>query len=174
MIRSIEQTTAEADLAMAFVLRMVPTAVRLHSASVRRTADWDGLTPPIKLQIEFKPEGVRRDESELLLRIHFTLRAVDSTGTEAGEALGVEAAFEVGYSPVSAEQPASEAIAAFHQANAVMHCWPFFREFVQSTVARMHLPVPPVPFLLLNTIANSAAVVTGKTATAKKRPRTRH
>lgn len=174
MIRSIEQTAEEAELALAFVQRMFPTAVHLYSASVRGATDWDALTLPIKLKIDFSPNGVRRAASGLLLRIDFTLRAVDSTEQETGEALGVEVAFEAGYSPVSDALPVSEAVAAFHKANAVMHCWPFFREFVQSTAARMHVPVPPVPFLLLTTVADAAMVGGGKAPPARKRPRARH
>lgn len=153
---------------------MAPIAVHLQSASVRRAADWTALPSPIKLQIDFHPTGIRRTEAEVLLWIDFTLCAGDHSEPKAGEVLYVEAVLEAGYTSVTGEQPSSEAITSFHKANAVMHCWPYFREFVQSTVAGMHLPVPPVPFLMLNTVTETAPATTRKTPPAKKRPRARH
>lgn len=44
-------------------------------------------------------------------------------------------------------RPAHAVLNAFHKANAVFNCWPYFREFVQSSSLRMSIPPPPVPFL---------------------------
>ncbi len=50
--------------------------------------------------------------------------------------------------------PSPEELQAFASTNALMNCWPYWRELVQSMVARMNLPpfvvpllryVPPVP-----------------------------
>jgi hypothetical protein len=46
-----------------------------------------------------------------------------------------------GYSPTDGE------IRAFHKANVVFNCWPYFREFVQGSASRMNIPPPPVPFV---------------------------
>lgn len=45
--------------------------------------------------------------------------------------------------------PTENQIRAFHEGNAVFNCWPFFREYVQSSAARMSVPPLPVPFLRL-------------------------
>jgi hypothetical protein len=60
----------------------------------------------------------------------------------------IECSFEAEYR-FRDDMPSEEQIEAFGSANAVFNCWPFFREFVQTSVARMHFPPPPVPFLRL-------------------------
>jgi hypothetical protein len=59
----------------------------------------------------------------------------------------IECCFEAEYSFMPGFTPSESQIEAFRSANAVFNCWSFFREFVQSSVTRMHFPPPPVPFL---------------------------
>jgi hypothetical protein len=51
-----------------------------------------------------------------------------------------------GYSPTKAE------LGAFHKANVVFNCWPYFREFIQNSAARMNIPPPPVPFIRVHVV----------------------
>ena len=46
-------------------------------------------------------------------------------------------------------EPTPEEVTAFQEANAIYHCWPFFREFVQATSVRTGYPPIPVPLLML-------------------------
>ena len=45
--------------------------------------------------------------------------------------------------------PTQEQLDAFKDGNAVFHCWPYSREFMQNLTLRMGLQVSPVPFLRL-------------------------
>ncbi len=55
----------------------------------------------------------------------------------------VEYALKEGYTP------SQEDLDAFKDANAVFHCWPYFRELVQNLAMRMGLQIPPMPLLRL-------------------------
>jgi hypothetical protein len=61
----------------------------------------------------------------------------------------VDATLELVYSyPAdTAPLPSSEELQAFANTNALMNCWPYWRELVQNMVARMNLPPFVVPLL---------------------------
>jgi len=54
---------------------------------------------------------------------------------------------EVAYELAEGYEPTSEQIDAFRQGNAIFNCWPYFREYVQNSVARMNYPPVTIPFL---------------------------
>jgi hypothetical protein len=54
---------------------------------------------------------------------------------------------EASYELAEGYEPTSEQIEAFRQGNAIFNCWTYFREYVQSSVARMNFPSVTVPFL---------------------------
>jgi hypothetical protein len=55
-----------------------------------------------------------------------------------------------GYIPTESE------LAAFHKANVVFNCWPYFREFIQSAACRMNIPSPPIPFVRVQVVPNES------------------
>ncbi len=61
----------------------------------------------------------------------------------------VDATFELVYSYPQDIQPVPtpEELQAFADTNALMNCWPYWRELVQNMVARMNLPPIMVPLL---------------------------
>jgi hypothetical protein len=61
----------------------------------------------------------------------------------------VDASFELRYSyPLDTQPvPTPDELQAFADTNALMNCWPYWRELVQSTVTRMNLPPITVPLL---------------------------
>lgn len=59
----------------------------------------------------------------------------------------IDASFELIYSKPQDMKPTSEELQAFADTNALMNCWPYWRELVQTTVARMNLPPLFVPLL---------------------------
>jgi hypothetical protein len=61
----------------------------------------------------------------------------------------VDCCFELQYTLAQDYAPTAEEVEAFKRANAVFHCWPYMREFVQSSTQRMGLRVPPIPMLRL-------------------------
>lgn len=78
------------------------------------------------------------------------------------DAFKLSCVFEAEYRLVDDYSPKKAELAAFCQGNAVMNCWPYIREFVQNTAARMDVPLPSLPFLRL--VAGSRA----KKPSAKK------
>jgi hypothetical protein len=60
-------------------------------------------------------------------------------------ALRIEGTFELLYSLPSNFRPKPEELGAFSRTNAMFNSWPYWREFVQSTVARMCLPPLTIP-----------------------------
>ena len=92
-----------------------------------------------------RAKGWIRNNNILCTLIRFTL-----TGREKEAAkepvISITASFLAeyqlaeGFSPTAAEQK------AFMEANAVFNCWPYWREFVKSTTARMNLPPLTLPF----------------------------
>jgi hypothetical protein len=69
-------------------------------------------------------------------------------GTEGPE-VQIDATFEVVYSfpPETTPVPAADEMQAFAETNALMNCWPYWRELVQTMVAKMGLPPLVVPLL---------------------------
>jgi hypothetical protein len=70
-------------------------------------------------------------------------------GVEGATEVQIDATFEIIYSfPKELDPvPSPEELEAFAQSNAVMNCWPYWRELVQTTVAKMNLPPLVVPLL---------------------------
>jgi hypothetical protein len=72
---------------------------------------------------------------------------------------------EEGYAPTESE------LTAFHNANIIFNCWPYFREFVQSSACRMNVPPPPIPFVRVYVVSKQEAESfpsTNKKRSAKK------
>jgi len=61
----------------------------------------------------------------------------------------VECLFDLTYTLAPEYHPQPAEMEAFQKANAVFHCWPYMREFVQSATQRMGMMIPPIPLLRL-------------------------
>lgn len=66
----------------------------------------------------------------------------------------IESVWELDYRLLEGYRPSPAAVKAFEDGKAILNCWPYFREVVQSSVARMNLPpltilspglTPPLP-----------------------------
>lgn len=47
------------------------------------------------------------------------------------------------------ETPPKERLEKWATSNALLHCWPYWREFCHSTLLRMNLPVTMMPMMLI-------------------------
>ena len=143
----IEQTKEQMHEAIALHTNAAISWIRLSRSKV-----WS--QPSIQINdvgkvdfdITFKPVGVRRRENTLIIITNFNF-AILSQAMMDNLLVGVECEFEAAYLLVDGFEPSEGQIEAFQAANAIFNCWPFFREYVQSTVTRMNFPPPPVPFL---------------------------
>jgi hypothetical protein len=99
--------------------------------------------------VHFSHNSVASDIKEGMLRIEvrFKIQGHDSAEPPAS-VFSIDCAFDADYFiEDKLFQPSPESIAAFKDGNAVFNCWPYVREFVQNTTARMCLMPPPLPFL---------------------------
>lgn len=100
----------------------------------------------VAFDINFKPAAFHRHELWLTIDTDFNFVILSERHINK-PILTVECQFEAQYCLVEGFDPTESQIEAFQSANAVFNCWPFFREYVQSTATRMNFPPPPVPFL---------------------------
>ncbi len=86
------------------------------------------------------------DSNRLFVTLTFSvaLSSVAEADAEAEVKLRVTATFVLAYSVKSFEGVDDDHIRAFSAINGVFNAWPYWREFVQSTTARMGLPMPVV------------------------------
>ena len=65
-------------------------------------------------------------------------------------AVTVECAYAADYTIIrDGFVPSSEQAKAFREGNAIFNLWPYFREYLQSSLLKMGLPALTAPFLCL-------------------------
>lgn len=84
----------------------------------------------IRIEIAFKMSGTRVDSAALVVSVECAY-AADYTITRDGF------------------MPTAEQIKAFKDGNAIFNVWPYFREYLQSSLVKMGLPPLTAPFLCL-------------------------
>jgi len=102
----------------------------------------------LEISVEFTPDCAHIEGSTLFVATSFTFK------TGPADAIGepvvfVHCRFEACYDLVEGYTPAKRELDAFREGNAIFNCWPFFREYVASTVVRSGYPPPPIGFLRL-------------------------
>ena len=61
----------------------------------------------------------------------------------------ISARITVDYLIEVAETPPHEKLEQWASNNALLHCWPYWREFCHSTLLRMNLPVTMMPMMVI-------------------------
>jgi hypothetical protein len=147
----IEQSKKQIDDANGFHSRAEIVFLRLARAKVwSRERITKSLGCPIDFDIRFKPGSISLEDGSVVLETDFWFAMNEAPKDLPGEQqplIRIECCFEAAYGFMPEFTPSECQIEAFRSANAVFNCWSFFREFVQSSVMRMHFPPPPVPFL---------------------------
>jgi hypothetical protein len=115
------------------------------------------LEEPLSVAFRFVPQDAFIGEGCVRATTLFECIITESEVSEAPKpvarfACALTATYNLhdGYVPTEAE------IAAFHKANVIFNCWPYFREFIQSSACRMNIPPPPVPFVRVQVTRESA------------------
>ena len=78
-----------------------------------------------------------------------TAGSIVAVNKETKPYLSIEATFVLTYSAESFEDLSDENLQAFATTNGVYNAWPYWREYVQSTVTRMGFPPIVVPVFRL-------------------------
>jgi hypothetical protein len=86
----------------------------------------------------------RRTGADLSIEVHFDLRGVHKDGDDK-KIFSLRAAFELTYRLDKEVLLSHAELLAFSHVNGLFNAWPYWREFVQNTAARMALPGLVVP-----------------------------
>lgn len=155
-LSTIEQTAEQASLAFEFHTHAEMQSIRLRKARLVSDRLPEAGGEPIALRLSREARQLKAPEGLVRLEIDFRLEGrKESVACGAGSrrtgarVVLVECTWEADYRLAEGYQPSPETIEAFKDGNAIFNCWPYFREFVQSALARMNLPPLTLPFLRL-------------------------
>ena len=84
------------------------------------------------------------DDGSLKVQVAFNLELRSDTDEETLQA-EIRGTFELSYEIPDDEIFSAEELEAFADMNAVFNAWPYWRELIQASLARMGLPVLTVP-----------------------------
>jgi preprotein translocase subunit SecB len=115
----------------------------VKASQARRLADIIDLARPVDLNTNERAEFKMRDSSTCIVQHHYEL-SMTYTG-EKDRLLEVECTFEVGLRVASPMTKDYSDI--FARVNLPVNTWPYFREFVHSTISRMGLPPVVLPLV---------------------------
>lgn len=97
----------------------------------------------------FPQARLEAKQKRLRVSVRYLLHARRGPGRESQLALRIRVLFELRYALPEGLRPTSEETTAFSHTNAMLNSWPYWREFVQNTVARMNLPPLTLPLFRL-------------------------
>lgn len=116
------------------------------SLDLRKVASAKDLPKQVtqKVELAFKQAKPNKD-IRYLTRFTFEARYPDQE-PKSQPAIAVEAQFTIKYSRIKGRFDLKE-IESAGNVVAALHCWPYWREFLQSMTARMGLPSVQIPLL---------------------------
>jgi len=88
---------------------------------------------------------LQKQNNCILVFPSFKMKIVPNESKDKETSLAIEADFLLVYSIDDLEGIKEENIKAFGEANGIYNAWPYWREFVQNTIARMGLPQLTIP-----------------------------
>ena len=146
----ITQTPDEIGQSISVHSKAALKRVRLIATSANSVQIDDRETIKLNCDIQHRTKTATLDAQTLATPIEFrmTLRDTD-VGDEDDPFFHVEALFEAVYELDAGFEPTLDEIQSFARGNAVLNCWPFWREYVRDLAHRMEQPTPFVPFLRL-------------------------
>jgi hypothetical protein len=102
------------------------------------------------VQVGHRGKFAIQKKKTLRTTLQFTFTATEK-GSKSKPLLVIAATFVAEYEMAEGFNPLTEDLNAFVNANAVFNCWPYWREYVHSTAARMNLPPLTLPFFRVRT-----------------------
>jgi preprotein translocase subunit SecB len=97
----------------------------------------------LRVDMNAVPQANLESRTELRVLIKYSAQARRSSKSVAE--ITLSATFELMYHLPDSAEPSRTGIAAFAHTNAMLNSFPYWREYVQSTVARMGLPPLVLP-----------------------------
>ena len=135
---------SEVEQAAALQAKLLLQDVSLYESEAGGAGPPLRTVEPVRLSAELDSEVSHRDSAGVDFAV--TLRVV----CDDLVAFHIEATFLARYRFADQAKPASRGeLEAFRKSHAVLAVWPYLREFVQTTAARMGFPTEPLPLLRL-------------------------
>jgi len=163
-----EPKTMDNSLLMRAAKNLIPLGVFLRETSLHVQEDFNRHScHETELDVLFKSSPGSKykallsedeDEGVILFQFEAGVRLVDPLIDESSdEFLKVEilATFEAEYQLVSIDDFNEDGMSHFLNRNVPHHVWPYWREFVQSTCARIGIPEIVIPFRIVSSVIES-------------------
>jgi hypothetical protein len=113
--------------------------------------------------------GTHENLSWLDATVEFRVAVRSEKGEDPSPVVWLNPTFEAHYHFPLDPKPTPSELVEFAEANAVFNLWPYLREFVQSSTARMDLPAVLIPLRRYSGIVGRR-VASGKKKSAPKPP----
>ena len=141
------QHAARNDLA-SLIAKVRLTDVRLVNASVRtRIRDASTLKNP-QLTMKHGAKVIDRNDDGMLVAAMMRAQVVEGSD-EQDPAISMTVTFVLEYAIPDAGDFGDDVLAEFAQVNGTFNAWPYWREDIQTTSARMNLPPVLLPVFRL-------------------------
>ena len=125
-------------------------SVRLCEAHCRSAVHPSETAGTINVKNSYKAAVVREPGKDGFLRIETIFAMEVRRESDKGKLqTEIRGTFELSYKVPDDESFSSEELDAFGQVNAVFNAWPYWRELVQASLARMSMPLHAVPVFRL-------------------------
>ena len=121
-------------------------SVRLREAHCRSAVQPSDIADAITVTTSRKTDVVQEPTADRALRIETAFKMeVRSAGEDEELQAEIQGTFELSYEIPDDESFSSDELEAFGEVNAVFNAWPYWRELVQASLARMSMPPLTVP-----------------------------
>jgi hypothetical protein len=158
---SIEQNASEVKLAFAVHSNSTLESIRLSSARLNSKPIESGIEYPLDVEFHYSSKKVEGPSGFLRIAVSLAFHGYDSKlkslalpkaspAKSKHSGLSLECVYECDYALNPEFELTPEHVRAFKNGNAIFNVWPFFREFLQSSVLRMGYPPVTIPFLRLH------------------------
>ena len=122
--------------------------VRLREANCRTHIPESEIADEIVANVSHATSIFKKPDGDGLLVIHANFSLEIRADNEEGESVvqaEVQGLFELSYKIPDESHFSSDELEAFGEVNAVFNAWPYWREWVQTSLARMALPPLTIP-----------------------------
>ncbi len=131
-------------------IRLVEASAVLYPLGEEKTAK--RVRKPAKISVFVPAPSARGDllpGNRMRVLVKNMVRCGRGPAKDSPTILRIECTFQLVYSLPESVKPNANEIRAFCNTNALLNSWPYWREFVQNTIARMNLPPLTLPLFRL-------------------------
>jgi preprotein translocase subunit SecB len=143
---SKDQTQDLLKLCLPVVKQVQIDDLYLSRSTIQRNEEQKEVPTEVDIGYRFKVESaIDREAKRINVVVILTISG--KSEDQKGQIFEIQSAFSISYSLRSTEGIEEVNVNAFGKMNAVHNVWPFWREYVQSSLSRMGLPTVTLPVL---------------------------